>query len=92
MIVPFVNGQKYAASASAGASMQQRINSTNGSTLLRPYFRIFINGEKDLNAYTHSDAAILSYNTVMDGLRLQDYTLAVADGTAWLTNERNFNN
>ena len=29
---------------------------------------------------------------MMDGLRLQDYTLAVADGTAWLTNERNFKN
>jgi hypothetical protein len=26
----------------------------------------------------------------MDGLRLQDFTLRIADGTAWLTNERNF--
>ena len=29
---------------------------------------------------------------MMDGLRLQDYTIAVADGTAWLTNERIFKN
>ena len=29
---------------------------------------------------------------MMDGLRLQDYTVAVADGTAWLSNERNFKN
>ena len=66
--------------------MQQRINSTNGVNLLRTYFSIFVNGETDLNAYTHTDASIISYNTMMDGLRLQDYTLAVADGTAWLTN------
>ena len=92
MIIPFVNGQKFAASASAGASMQQRFNSTNGSTLLRTYFSIFVNGETDLDAYTHTDANIISYNTMMDGLRLQDYTIAVADGTAWLTNERNFKN
>ena len=29
---------------------------------------------------------------MMDGLRLQDFTLSVADGTAWLYNERNFSN
>jgi len=92
MIIPFVNGQKYATSASAGASMQQRFNSTNGSTLLRTYFSIFLSGETDLDSYTHTDANIISYNTMMDGLRLQDYTVAVADGTAWLTNERNFKN
>ena len=92
MIIPFVYSQKYAASQSAGASMQQRINSTNGVNLLRTYFSIFVNGETDLGAYTHTDANIISYNTMMDGLRLQDYTLAVADGTAWLTNERNFKN
>ena len=92
MIIPFVYSQKYAASQSAGASMQQRINSTNGVNLLRTYFSSFINDETDLEAFTHTDANIISYNTMMDGLRLQDYTLAVADGTAWLTNERNFKN
>jgi hypothetical protein len=92
LIIPFVNSQKYASSASAGASMQQRINSTYGSTLLRTYFSIFVNGETDLNAYTHTDANIISYNTMMDGLRLQDYTLSVADGTIWLTNEQNLKN
>ena len=89
-MVPFVWGQKFAAAASAGASMQQRINRTYGSTLLRTYFSIFVNGEVDLDSYTHSDANILTYNTMMDGLRLQDFTLSVADSTTWLCNERNF--
>ena len=92
LIIPFVYSQKYASAGSSGASMQQRMNSTYGSTLLRTYFSIFVNGEVDLNAYTHTDANITSYNTMMDGLRLQDYTLTVADGTMWLSNEQNFKN
>ena len=34
----------------------------------------------------------MTYNTMMDGLRLQDFTLTVADSTPWLYNERNFKN
>ena len=92
MIVPFVKCQKYAAAQSQGASMQQRISKSEGSTLLRTYFSVFVEGEDGKDAYNHSDANILTYNTMMDGLRLQDFTLSIADGTAWLYNERNFSN
>ncbi len=70
--------------------MQRRLNSSYGSTLLRTYFDIFSNTESDLTTYTHHDGLITSYNTYMDGLRLQDYTVYIADSTHWLTNERNF--
>ena len=72
--------------------MQQRINSTNGSTLLRTYFSVFNNNETDLSAYTHPDSNIVNYNTMMDGLRLQDFTLTSADSTPWLYNESCFRN
>ena len=90
LIVPFVLCQKYNASASTSSAMQQRLNSSYGSTLLRTYFGIFSNNESDLTTYTHNDGLITSYNTYMDGLRLQDYTVSIADSTHWLTNERNF--
>jgi hypothetical protein len=51
--------------------MQQRINSSYGSTLLRTYFDILT----ELN-----DSYITEYNTYMDELRLQDLTLKIADG------------
>ena len=92
MVVPFVRGQKFASAASAGASMQQRISKSDCSTLLRTYFSIFTDVETSRDAYNHSDANILTYNTMMDGLRLQDFTLSVADGTAYLCNERNLQN
>ena len=92
MIVPFVYCQKYAAAQATGASMQQRITKNNGSSLLRTYFSIFSNVDTELDAYTHLDAHLTSYNTMMDGLRLQDFTLSVADSTSWLYNERNFRN
>ena len=70
--------------------MQQRHNSSYGSTFLRTYFGFLSNAESDLTTYTHKDGLITSYNTYMDGLRLQDYTVSIADSTHWLTNERNF--
>ena len=90
IITPFVYCQKYNASASTSSAMQQRLNSSYGSTLLRTYFGVFSNNESDLTTYTHNDGLITSYNTYMDGLRLQDFTLSVADSTHWLSNERNF--
>jgi hypothetical protein len=90
LIVPFVYCQKYNASASTSSAMQQRLNSSYGSTLLRVYFGVYQNLEETINTYTHNDSFITSYNTYMDGLRLQDYTLTTADSTAWLSNERNF--
>ena len=72
--------------------MQQRLNSSYGSTLLRTYFGVFNDTETEATAYSHSDAYITSYNTYMDGLRLQDFTLQPSDGTHWLYNERNFIN
>ena len=90
LIVPFVYCQKYNASASTSSAMQQRLNSSYGATLLRTYFGIFSNSESDLTTYTHNDGLITSYNTYMDGLRLQDYTVSIADSTHWLSNERNF--
>ena len=92
MIVPFVKCKKYAAAQSQSASMQQRISKSDGSTLLRTYFGIFSNGEVDLLAYNHADTNLLTYNTMMDGLRLQDFTLSTTDGTAYLCNERNLRN
>ena len=92
MIVPFVKGQKFAAAASAGLSMQQKISKSDGSSLLRTYLSIFIDGETSRDAYNHSDANILTYNTMMDGLRLQNFTLSTTDGTAYLTNERHLQN
>ena len=90
LIVPFVYGQKYNANASTSSAMQQRLNSTYGSTLLRIYFGVFHNTEDTISTYTHNDSYITSYNTYMDGLRLQDFTLSTADSTHWLVNERNF--
>ena len=91
LIVPFVYCQKYSAGAAiTTASMQQRINSTYGSTLLRTYFGAFNGTETNATVYNHNDSWTLNYNTYMDGLRLQDFTLAISDGTAWLANERNF--
>jgi len=90
IITPFVYCQKYNASASTSSSAQQRLNSSYGSTLLRVYFSAFSNSESDLTTYTHNDALITSYNTYLDGLRLQDFTLATSDSTHWLSNERNF--
>ena len=70
--------------------MQQRINSSYGATLLRAYFGIFHGTETNATVYNHNDTYITDYNSYMDGLRLQDFTLKVADGTAWLANERSF--
>jgi len=70
--------------------MQQRLNSSYGSTLLRVYFGVYQNLEETINTYTHNDSFITSYNTYMDGLRLQDFTLTTADSTPWIVNERNF--
>ena len=70
--------------------MQQRINSSYGSTLLRTYFGIFHGTETNATVYTHNDSFITDYNTYMDGLRLQDFTLKIADGTAYLANEQSF--
>ena len=92
MLVPFVKCQKYAAAQAESASIQQRISKSDGSTLLRTYFSIFSDVEVNEMAFNHVDTSILTYNTMMDGLRLQDFTLSVADGTAWLCNERNFKN
>ncbi len=72
--------------------MHQRLNNTYGSTLPRVYFCVLDNGEVDLNAYTHTDAYIVSLNTFMDGLILQGFTLTPADRTASLYNEYNFTN
>ena len=75
MIVPFVKCQKYAAAQSQGASLQQRISKSDGSTLLRTYFSIFTDGEVNENAFNHTVVNILTYNTMMDGLRLHIKTL-----------------
>ena len=90
LITPFVYCQKYGSSASASNAMQPRINASYGHTLLRTYFGCFSNAEISQLAYTHNDSFIIDYNTYMDGLRLQDFTLKVADSTHWLYNERNF--
>ena len=90
IITPFVYCQKYGAGASTSSSMQQRLNSSYGATLLRTYFGVFHNTETEGTAYNHNDGFITSYNTYMDGLRLQDFTLQPSDSTHWLYNERNF--
>ena len=92
LITPFVFSQKYSSAASGSNAMQQRINATYGHTLLRTYFACFNNSEVSQFAYTHNDSVIVDYNTYMDGLRLQDFTLKVSDSTHWLYNERNFKN
>ena len=91
LIVPFVYGQKYNASASTSSAMQQRLNLSSGVSLLRIYFGCFNATEDVLTTYQHNDSCITSYNTYIDGLRLQDFTLSTADSTHWLANERNFN-
>ena len=90
MIVPFVQHQKYVTGSATTSSMQQRLNSNSGSSLLRTYFGIYPSTESDLTTYTHNDSFVVSYNTYMDGLRLQDFTVQSNDATHWLSNERNF--
>ena len=90
MIVPFVNYQKYVTGAATQATIQQRMTRAQGATLLRVYFGIYNIDETTATTYTHPDSTIATYNTLMDGLRLQDFTLSPTDGTAWLYNERNF--
>ena len=90
LMVPFVYCQKYATStASTTSAIQQRMNSSYGHTLLRTYFGVYHATETEATAYTHHDGTVIDYNTYMDGLRLQDFTLRVADSTHWLYNERN---
>ena len=90
LIIPFVYCQKYNASTSTSSAMQQRLNSSYGATLLRIYFGCFNATEDVLTTYQHNDSCMTSYNTYMDGLRLQDFTLSTADSTHWIANERNF--
>jgi hypothetical protein len=90
IITPFVYCQKYASSSGTSNAMQQRINASYGSTLLRTYFGVFYNTETSSYAYSHNDSYLVDYNTYMDGLRLQDFTLKVSDSTHWLYNEKNF--
>ena len=80
MIVPFVQ----LTGSATTASMQQRMNSNSGATLLRAYFGIYPLSESDLTTYTHNDSFVVSYNTYMDGLRLQDFTIQSIDATHWL--------
>ena len=70
--------------------MQQRLNSSYRSTLLRDYFGIFHGTETNARLYIHNDGYFTDFNTYMDGLGLQDFTLKISDGTAYLANERNF--
>ena len=90
LIVPFVNYQKYVTSAAGQATIQQRITRAQGATLLRVYFGIYHIDETTITTYSHNDIPITTYNTMMDGLRMQDFTLSPTDGTAWLYNEQNF--
>ncbi len=63
--------------------MQQLINSSYGSTLLRAYFGVFHGTETNATVYTRNDSYITDYNTYTDGLCLQDFTLKISDGTAY---------
>ena len=90
LMVPFVNYQKYVTSTAGQATIQQRITRAQGVSLLRVYFGIYHIDETTITTYSHNDTPITSYNTMMDGLRMQDFTLSPTDGTAWLYNERNF--
>ena len=90
LMVPFVNYQKYVTNTATQATIQQRITRAQGVSLLRVYWGVYNITESDITTYNHNDASIVSYNTMMDGLRMQDFTLSPTDGTAWLYNERNF--
>ena len=90
LITPFVYCQKFVSSSGTSNAIQQRINSTYGSTLLRTYFGCFHITETSANAYDHNDSYIVDYNSYMDGLRLQDFTLRVSDATHWLHNNQHF--
>ena len=88
--VPFTYCQKLISPSSTSTAIQQRINRTYGSHLLRCYTAVYDQLESDITMFNHPDRNIIDYNTFMDGLRLQDYTIKVADSTHWLTNERNY--
>ena len=90
LMIPFVYCQKYVSAVSSSTAMQQRINRTYGSTLLRTYFGVYHLSEDKLTTYTHNDSYVVDYNTYMDGLRLQDFTIKVSDSSHWLVNEQNF--
>lgn len=87
LTVPYVYSTKTSVtSAATSFSMQQRVTRGYGQRLLRCYSAMF-NGASTLAGLTHSDALISSYNTSLDGIRLQDFPLRVADSTHWLVNE-----
>ena len=88
--VPFTYCPKLITPNSTSTAIQQRINRTYGSHLLRCYTAVYDQLEADITMFNHPDRNIIDYNTFMDGLRLQDYTIKVSDSTHWLTNERNF--
>jgi len=88
--VPFTYCQKLITPSSTSTAIQQRINRTYGSHLLRCYTAVYDQLEADITMFNHPDRNIIDYNSFMDGLRLQEYTIKVADSTHWLTNERNF--
>ena len=88
--VPFTYCQKLITPNTTSTAIQQRINRTYGSHLLRCYTAVYDQLEADITMFNHPDRNIIDYNSFMDGLRLQDYTIKVSDSTHWLTNERNF--
>ena len=81
MILPFVQHQKYVTGSATTASIQQRMNSNSGATLLRAYFGIY-----PLTAYSHNDSFVVSCHTYMDRLRLLRFNL-VMQHTGFLMNE-----
>ena len=63
LITPFVYCQKYSQAALGLVSMQQRLNSSYGYTLLRAYFGIFHGTETNATVYIHNDSYFSDYNT-----------------------------
>ena len=86
MIVPLVYCHKYVSGLSSQSAMQQRLSISHGSTLLRTYCRVFAG--IILTSQHTILSSVLSYNTYMDGLRLQDFTLQPSDATHWLYNKK----
>lgn len=88
--IPYIYSQLLSTSTGTNIAIQQRLNRSYGESLLRTYLGVFNTTNKWYSTMDHDVAPITSYNTTMDYIKLQDFTLANSDSTDWLVNNQHF--
>src|SRR4051812_12079685 len=79
--IPFVSVNKLATTASTSQTVTMRIGRDKGSILKKLYHAVFHTTESKETSHDHSNvdgAKVVSYYTMLDSRRLQDYTVSCA--------------